>query len=124
MYLTENGPLTSLEAAVDATSEAVGRLTSSDVNQSDSVPDASTEYAAEVAWSLIYGQLRGRVPYPVPFDLLGVAVSLALRWNNYVGSVEQVKISGDQVTGFQPPQFTGFLLSELIVLWRYRVRTG
>ncbi len=84
----------------------------------------ASQYASEVAWGLIYGQLRGRIPYPVPLDLMSVAVSVAIRWTNYLANPEQVRISGESVQAFMSPQFTGFLLSELVVLWRYRIRTA
>ncbi len=117
LMLNLAGPLDTLEEAVEAVVQAVDASTSS----SGSI---SSNYGAEVAWGLIYGQLRGRIPYPIPYDLMAVAVSVAVRWTNYLGSSETLKISGDSITGFQPPQFTGFTLTELICLWRYRIRTA
>ena len=37
---------------------------------------------------------------------------------------DAVQINGSEVTALAQPQFTGFTLSELVVLWRYRVRTA
>jgi hypothetical protein len=123
--LIELEPLTDLPSAVQATALAVGRAVTSEYNDEQEMPDVSTEYAAEIAWSLIYGQLRSRAPFPVPYDLLGVAVAVGIRWHHYVGNAETVQVTSDQIVGFGGrPQFTGFLLSELIVLWRYRVRTA
>ncbi len=82
------------------------------------------QYGCEVAWGLIYGQLRGRIPYPVPFDLVAVAVSVAVRWSQYLANSETVRIQGSEVVGGMQPQFVGFTLSELVCLWRYRVRTA
>ncbi len=110
-------PLLTLEEAVEATAEAVSLSTSAGNSE-------ATEYAAEVAWGLIYGQLRGRLPFPVPYDLTAVAVSVAVPWTEYLGNSQSVRIQGSEVVGGMQPQFAGFTLSELVCLWRYRVRTA
>jgi len=117
LYLNLAGPILTLEQAVEAVVQAMELSTAGSGSTAD-------QYGAEVAWGLIHGQLRGRIPYPVPYDLMAVAVSVAIRWTTYLGNSEQIKIAGDAIAGFQPPIFTGFTLTELIVLWRYRIRTA
>ncbi len=117
LLLALAGPWDTLEEAVEATVQAVSLSTGA----SDS---GGLQYGCEVAWGLIYGQLRGRIPYPVPFDLVAVAVSVAVRWSQYLANSETVRVQGSEVLGGSQPQFTGFTLSELVVLWRYRVRTA
>jgi hypothetical protein len=117
LFLNLAAPILTLEQAVEAVVQAVDLSTAGSGSTAD-------QYGAEVAWGLIHGQLRGRIPYPVPYDLMAVAVSVAIRWTTYLGNSEQLKIAGDAITGFQPPIFTGFTLTELIVLWRCRIRTA
>ncbi len=78
----------------------------------------------EVAWGLMLGQLRGRLPIPIPLDLLAVSVAVAIRWTSVLADSGSVRIKGGSVTDTRPATFQGFTLTELTVLWRYRVRTA
>ena len=80
--------------------------------------------AAELVWAHLYGQLRGRIPSPVPFDLAGVAVSAGMRICEGFADTGAVFLNGGQYESqaeFRP--WSGFLLPELLIIWRYRRRT-
>jgi hypothetical protein len=109
----------SLQAAVKATAEAVDQATSGSGDGS-----VSGDYASSVSWGLIYGQLRGRIPYPVPFDLLAVGIAVALRWTSVMESSGTIAVQSGEVGETRYPTFQGFNISELAVLWRYRIRTA
>jgi hypothetical protein len=82
-------PLLTLEAAVSASALDIDAATSGTGNVS-----TSGEYAAAVSWGLISGQLRGRIPYPVPFDLQAVALSVGVRWATVLESSGTASIQG------------------------------
>jgi hypothetical protein len=111
-------PVPDLGAAVSATGDIVRMML--DFSEASPVP----HYAAEMVWTNIYGQLRGRVPLPVPPDLLGVGFSASMRWCNVLSQYRMDHISGDRLQESPGFFFTGFTISELTVLWRYRRRTS
>jgi len=113
-------PVVSLADAVGFTADVLTDV----LDVQETSPVAS--HAAAVVWGLVSGQLRGRVPLPVPYDLLMAGVSASIRWTEYLNRYRMTPM--DPGTGAVQQssdlQFTGFTLSELIVLWRYRVRTA
>jgi hypothetical protein len=83
---------------------------------------AATE-AAETIWGLLLGHLRGKVPVPVPNDLMAVATAATIRLteaydrHNFV-SVEKL------TTDVAPPlTAVGFTFTERVVIGRYRKQT-
>lgn len=110
-------PINTYETAVGETRSAIDSCTTTITAEASAI-------GAEVAWGMIYGQLRGKIPYPIPTDLMAVSVAFGIRWGEYVGNSQTVQIQGADVVGFAGPQFVGFTISELIVLWRYRIRTA
>lgn len=82
------------------------------------------EAASETVWGFIYGQLRGLIPFPVPFDLAAVAVSATIRMASTLADSGTVNVQADSVIDSRPIAFQGWTLSELVCLWRYRVRTA
>lgn len=89
------------------------------------VPATRTLEGSRLCWEAIYGHLRGRVPYPVPPDLMGVAVSAGLRISKgfaYSGAMflQDGKFNGS--ADFRP--WSGFMLNEKVTLGRYRQRTA
>lgn len=84
------------------------------------VSDKTTE-GAQLIWEHIHGYLRGAVPYPVPRDLMGVAVSAGLRMSKgFANTGTMIVRRGEysDVADFRP--WTGFMLVERVVLNRYR----
>jgi hypothetical protein len=117
-------PVDPLQAAKDEVTNRVRTVL--DLNQPDSV-EAVAE-AVEVVFGLLWGQLRGRIPTPVPVDLMAVAASAtvrlteALNRRNYVNIGNGLNMEGTGTPPTSPsPTFT---FPELVVLHRYRKRTA
>lgn len=113
-------PVVSLADAVEFTADVLVDVL--DLEESSPVP----AHAASMVWGLIVGQLRGRVPLPVPYDLLMVGASASIRWTEYLNRYRMVPM--DPGTGMVQQSgdihFQGFTISELVCLWRYRIRTA
>ncbi len=92
---------------------------------SPAVPHSRTMEAAEMVWGLIYGQLRGRIPYPVPPDLMSVAVSAGtriLKGFAFTGTAFIKQGQFNDVADLRP--WSGFMVVERVILNRYRQRTA
>lgn len=92
---------------------------------SPAVPTARTMEAAETVMALIYGHLRGRMPFPFPHDLLAVAISggaRILKSFAYTGTafLDHGRIS--DVGDLRP--WNGWMTHERMILARYRQRTA
>ncbi len=114
------GPMMTLERAVAVTADAVEQATTQTMGPNT----MRYQYASEVSWGLIIGQLRGRLPFPIPYELMAVAVTVAVRWYNVLADGTTLQVQGSDVLGTKETTFTGFTLSELVCLWRYRIRTA
>ncbi|GAA3684319.1 hypothetical protein GCM10022237_48620 [Nocardioides ginsengisoli] len=94
-------------------------------HRDERVPPQRTLEGARLAWEAIYGHLRGRVPYPVPPDLLGVAVSASLRIAKgfaFTGTMFLQNGNFNGTADLRP--WAGFMLVEKVTLNRYRQRTA
>lgn len=113
-------PMLSLADAVEWCSDVLTSVL--DLSESSPVP----AHASVIVWGLMSGQLRGRVPLLIPQDLLMVSASASIRWTNYLLRFRMTPM--DPATGaigsVTDTFFQGFTVSELVVLWRYRVRTA
>lgn len=89
-------------------------------------PEAKTMESAEQVWGLIYGQLRGRIPFPVPPDLMTVAASAGVRIHKGFRDVGSGVLSRDgrmnDVIDLRP--WSGWMMHERVILNRYRQRTA
>lgn len=85
----------------------------------------TAEHAARVVYGLLHGHLRGRVPLPLPPDLLAVLRAGSMR---YAGMLLKVLRTGPQdpveAYALELPSFTGWTFPELVALHRYRQRTA
>lgn len=80
-------------------------------------------HAADATWSLLWGTLRGRVPMPIPQDLMAVATGATIRLTQAYERHDAVSVK-DLTTNTAPPlTAVGFTLAEMVTLHRYRVRT-
>ncbi len=116
-------PTLPLLTLADAIEQVADTLTSVlDLDETSPVP----AHAATVVWGLILGQLRGRIPLPIPFDLLMVATSASIRWVNFLLRFRMTPINpgSGAVSDTSDVHFQGFTISELMTLWRYRIRTA
>lgn len=89
------------------------------------IPQVRTVEAAVTVWETIYGHLRGRIPYPVPPDLMGVSVSAGariLKGFAYSGTAYLQNGNMNDIADLRP--WNGRLIPERIVLARYRQRTA
>lgn len=87
--------------------------------------DLGPTAAAEAVWQLLCGHLRGKIPYPVPEDLDGVAFGAALRYLGLLEEADKIRLNDNaSVAPGTYRNFAGFLLPEVTVLNRYRVRTA
>lgn len=82
-------------------------------------------HAVRVVYGLMHGHLRGRVPLPLPTDLLAVLTAAGMRYALMLLKVLRTQPQ-DAVEGYslELPAFTGWLLPEVTVMARYRQRTA
>lgn len=114
---------------VEVTPEAVVNAVSYDIagflglNSDDNKRTA--EHAVRTGYGLLHGHLRGRVPLPLPPDLLAVLRAGSMR---YATTLLKVLRTGPQdpveAYALELPTFTGWTFPELIALHRYRLRTA
>lgn len=80
-------------------------------------------HAVRTVYGLMCGNLRMRMPAPMPDDLQAVLRSAGMR---YALTLVRVLRSQpmDQTAPPEMPTFTGFMFPELVVLHRYRKRTA
>ncbi len=85
----------------------------------------TAEQAVRVVYGLLHGQVRGRVPLPLPPDLAAVLRAAGTR---YACLLLKMLRTGPQdpveAYALELPAFTGWTFPELTVLARYRQRTG
>ncbi len=85
----------------------------------------TAEQAVKVVYGLMHGHLRGRVPLPLPPDLVAVLRAAGTR---YALMLLKVLRTGPQepveAYALEWPTFTGWSFPELVVLARYRQRTA
>jgi hypothetical protein len=85
----------------------------------------TAEQAVRVVYGLMHGHLRGRVPLPLPPDLVAVLRAAGTR---YALMLLKVLRTGpqDPVEGYglELPSFSGWLFPEVTVLARYRQKTA
>jgi hypothetical protein len=81
-----------------------------------------TIHAVLQVYGLLWGQLRGQVPDVLPRDLRAVLVGAATRYNLMLGKARGIRPVGDDEALSGLPDFGGFTLPELLVIWRYRRR--
>jgi hypothetical protein len=84
------------------------------------VPPTTLE-GSQIVWEHVFGLLRGSIPYPVPDDLMGVAVSAGLRISKGFAQTGQLFIRQgeyNEIADLRP--WLGFLLVERMILDRYR----
>lgn len=95
-------------------------------NDRPAPPEAKTMEAAEIVWGLIYGQLRGRIPFPVPPDLMTVAASGGVRIHQGFSDLGKGLLGRDgrmsDVVDLRP--WNGWMMHERVILNRYRQRTA
>ena len=108
----------------DAVAETARAMQLSTTNSLGDFSNEAYSYAAATAWGLIWGQCRGRIPGPVPFDLAAVALSVGLRILDTLEDSGTVHVQGAEIMDTRASRFQGLNLSELACLWRYRVRTA
>jgi len=113
-------PMVSLPDAVEWTSDVLTSVL--DLDEASPVPG----HASAIVWGLMSGQLRGRVPTPIPQDLLMVSASASIRWTNYLLRFRMTPLDPGRGAVQQSTDihFQGFTISELVVMWRYRIRTA
>lgn len=71
------------------------------------------------------GHLRGRTPFPLPRDLMGVAVSAGLRiLKGFAHSGTQMLDHGLNGGTVETLPWNGFMMVEKVTLNRYRQRTA
>lgn len=84
-----------------------------------------TLQGAQIVWEHVYGYLRGRIPYPVPVDLMGVSVSAGLRVCKGLSEVGALVLKqGQYADQVEFKAWIGFLAVERMTLDRYRRRTA
>lgn len=88
------------------------------------MPDTDYHYAqasTRAVYGLLWGQLRGRVPLPLPIDLRAVVTTASTRYNQGLAAGRGVTLPGDP-DGNTPalPPFLGFTLWERQIINRYR----
>lgn len=108
-------------SAVEATAARIVAV----FEKQPAIPQVRTIEAATTVWETIYGHLRGRIPYPVPPDLMGVSVSAGtriLKGIAYTGTAYLQNGMMNDIADLRP--WNGFLIPERIVLARYRQRTA
>ncbi len=85
----------------------------------------TAEQAVKVVYGLLHGHLRGRVPLPLPPDLVAVLRAAGTR---YALLLLKVLRTGPQdpveAYALDLPSFQGWTFPEAVVLARYRQRTG
>lgn len=114
-------PVVNFEEAIEATARRIQAA-----RDPESAPVSKTaEQAAQIVWEHLHGYLRGRIPYPVPVDLMGVAVSGGLRIAKGITEVGTIFVNQGQYTGqVEYKSWSGFLAIERMTLDRYRRRTA
>lgn len=122
LFFAPPGGALDLEDAITETAEKIQSAMESDGRTR---PEDMYVTAAELVWGHLYGQLRGRVPVPIPFDLASVAVAAGMRIAKGYVDVGSIFLNQGQYQAqaeFRP--WSGFLLPELLIIWRYRRRTA
>lgn len=83
--------------------------------------DEISQMAAEHAWWFILSVLRGRIPEPVPGDLMWVSKAAGLRIaKGMVDTGSMLIKSGEVMREMEYRPWTGFMLVERLILNRYR----
>jgi hypothetical protein len=81
--------------------------------------------AVEVVFGLLHGHLRGRVPLPVPVDLMAVVASAVIRQTEALNRHNYIRSDGLNMESTPPlTNAVGtFTFTERVVLHRYRKLT-
>ncbi len=113
------------EMVVAAATANVAHDIASFLGLADDDAARTAEQATRTVYGLLHGHLRGRVPLPLPTDLVAVLRAAGTR---YALMLLKVLRTGpqDPVEGYalELPSFTGWTFPELVALSRYRQRTG
>lgn len=85
----------------------------------------TAEQAVKVVYGLMHGHLRGRVPLPLPRDLVAVLRAAGMRYSLMLLKVVR---TGPQEPvehyALELPTFTGWTFPEVVAMSRYRQRTA
>ncbi len=85
----------------------------------------TAEQAVRVVYGFMHGHLRGRVPLPLPAELVAVLRAASTR---YALMLLKVLRTGPQDPvehyALELPTFTGWTFPELVAMSRYRKRTA
>ncbi len=115
-------PLTALEAAkAEVAQRARTVLGLSSLDSEEAVYEA-----VEVVFGLLHGHLRGRIPLPVPVDLMAVVASATVRLTESLNRHNYTRVDGLQAEATPPLAVAvgTFTFAERIILHRYRKRTA
>jgi len=118
--------MTAPVSALDAAKAEIAERARSVLGLSSLESEKAVTEAVEVVWGLLHGHLRGRIPLPVPVDLMAVAASATVRLTESLNRHNYNLVDGLNVQGTPPLQVAvgTFTFAERIVLHRYRKRTA
>lgn len=109
----------------DAAVEAVAARIAVAFPANAHIPAERFNEGARVALEAIDGHLRGRTPFPLPRDLMGVAVQSGIRiFKGFAHSGTQMLNHGLHGGTVELTPWNGFLMVEKVTLNRYRQRTA
>lgn len=100
-------------------------LTACGMRPNDTSDQEHALIAVRTVLGLLVGQLRGRVPLPLPVDLGAVLQAACVRYTLMLAATRGVRPVGGPADTTPPvmPQFQGWTFPEAVVIARYRRST-